>query len=170
METAIAASASAPSYESVERFAHLICYKFSARFGGHHNDLLSEVNSAFLDAQRIYNPAQGTFLTLFHRVAWRRLISFARKERVRKTASIVGDVPARQISDFSVDGLLAELSGDAAVVLRLVFDAPYEIAKTVSDKGGEGRNWRSTIREYLIDKGWNGQRVSQTFDEIRAAL
>lgn len=49
--------------------------------------------------------------------------------------------------------------------------AKHPIAKEATSKGGQGRNWRSTLRHRLAsDYGWTPSRIKESFEAIKMAL
>ena len=47
---------------------------------------------------------------------------------------------------------------------------PADLIQMAKTKGGQPRNFRSTIRDHLYDLGWTWDRVRESFQEIRQVV
>ena len=167
------------TYADVERLIYFSVRKFQRRFGGDFDHYLSEANLIFL---KVYNkeidPAKGTFSTLLCHSIYKQLLNkmpdrrykvFSLDEKTRDGTSYANTV-ADTSRAFDLEGFCEDLSEDAATVLKLVLDAPTELADIAMGKGDSPCNWRSTVRNYLRQMGWPTGRITETFDEIKGAL
>jgi len=143
------------------------------RFGGNFDDVLSDANSAFLEAYESWEPEQSSFTSwLRHRIfstavnnLRQRCREQGRRERVEDS-----DIPERNQPAWNVRQVLEELTEDAALVVRLVVETPAELEAVVQAKGGQPRNLRSSLRQYLADAGWTACRIAESFNEVRKVL
>lgn len=69
-----------------------------------------------------------------------------------------------------IDRTFAEQTEQPGDVVDLLFESPKEIADVAIGKGGYAKNWRSTIRQYLLGCGWAYEWVQRSFEEVRRAL
>jgi hypothetical protein len=78
----------------------------------------------------------------------------------------VNDAPVANAAMLSVaedTPLLGQLTGSDV-------ETPAELEQVYRAKGGEARNLRSSIRQYLIEMGWTAARIAESFIEVRRAL
>lgn len=179
-ETAIGAPATIDEgYETVKNLIYHQVHKFFERYGGDFDELLAEANLAFVQGHRQFiedaaaSKPTGTYHSTIRNWVWYEMFEQMRT-RLRR-GSIV------QISEFFDDTtktnpwdtgiFVAELSNDARYAVMLVLDPPEEIKRVAEAKGGEPRNYRSTVRVHLEeDLGWKEGRIAAAFMEIREAL
>lgn len=76
----------------------------------------------------------------------------------------------RQTTLEAMQEISDELSDDAQTVMMLVLDTPSDVAKVIVGKGGQPRNFRSTIRDYLRGLGWSTLRVKESYAEMKRVL
>ena len=144
---------------------------FVQEFGGDFDDLLAEANSCFMAAYNDYpgNPKFSTWLRNY--IRWELLDGLRPKARRNKRTERIGE---REFPDnhstFTVQTFLRELGGDAQLVAKLVLDAPAEISTVAEAKGGQPRNYRSTVRAYLRGLRWGADRINESFEEIAKVL
>ena len=161
------------------------------QYGGDFDEAMSDANIAFLDAFDSYNGSSA-FTTWVRTRVWYALITSARKkaeERGRRTRNLA-DEKVRGIpcsSGVGEDGasmfdvpdrsrcsrlreVIEELGEDARIVVQLVVETPAELEQVWEAKGGQPRNLRTSIRQYLADAGWTAARIAESFFEIRRVL
>jgi len=182
-------AAAAETYEDYERLIYDVTWRFVKRRGGNFNDALSEANLAFLKAYETWQPSKSQFSTWLSHYMWWALMD-SRRGRQADTiqldhcdsaiasAGLTGDPNGGSIAAAlscedqpdPVEGLFGSVTSDGREVLRAVLDAPAEVFRACIDRGGQPRNWRSVIREYLVGKGWSVEKVKESFAEISDAL
>lgn len=142
------------------------------RFGGNFDDILSDANTAFLEAYESWEPEKSSF------TSWLRLRIFsttvnnlrhscrdhARYEHVDDSQL------TRPTGSFDPKSLLEELTEDARIVVQLTLETPAELEAVVRAKGGQPRNLRSSLRSYLAEMGWTACRIAESFNEVRRVL
>lgn len=168
------------TYEDIQSLIKFLANRFAMKSNGDFDELVSEGNVVFLRVYDSWKPGMGTkFTTYLSTCIWRQYITDyrvrVRKDVVRGCTVDVASVVDRRTIDYTRPGdRLAEfvesLSGDAAMVAKLVIDSPAELAKIVEGKGGHPRNWVSSLREHLKGMGWTLNRIQTTFEEIGHAL
>lgn len=187
METAVPV---AETYNDVEKLIYHICYLFQRRNGGDFEELVSEANLTYMKVYESWEPDKGSkFSTYLATCIYRRLLDVASYEWRRNCIrtgvtsessdahhSTCFAVPIDGIDlkddyqEFNEDSLFEGFSSDARLVINLVLDAPKDLLDTVRSKGGEIRNWRSTIKEFLSDMGWTAKQITESFNEVRSVL
>lgn len=140
-------------------------------YGGDFDELMAEANFLFVEAYRGYRGEVPFSVWIRNWVRWALTDQIRIKLSHQQRYEVVDEhLLTKTYSAWTPKSLLEELSEDAAMIVRLVLDTPSEIAIVVSGKGGQPRNFRSTIRSYLGSIGWSAQHISETFDEIRRVL
>lgn len=170
------------TYEDVERLICKTVWDFIRRYGGDFDELLSEANIGFLKAYDAFDSTKGQFSTLLVVTIWRRLChTFEIKDRERHRGGVSLDsetkngplsttIAAKQPRRFSLDEFTEGFADDAKYVLNMILNAPSDFEMIVNSKGGEARNWRSSLKSHLYDIGWTATRIAETFQDIAAAL
>lgn len=165
------------TYDDVRKLIYDIAHAFVRRYGGDFNEYVSEGNFVYMKAYESWRPDGGAnFTTYLWGCVWHALLDL-QKRRIRRerfcpwsldqtgedeTRVNAATVPARQERVFSTEGFTT----DAKIVIDLVLEAPAELLTMVTEKGGEIRNWRSSLREYLREMGWTANRIAESFKEI----
>ena len=176
------------TYEDVEKLIYWHAHRFIQGHGGEFEELVSIANQVFMDSYEQFDISKGvdfsTYLGInivrrFQDNYWyekkREMPSLDWQNEFeseggtfKKFASDVEDY--RCTTKFSFEDFTEEMSEDAKTVIRLAIDTPAELAEVAFGKGGDPRNWRSTIRDFLCSMGWSYERVSRTFEEVRGSL
>lgn len=169
------------TYQDVEKLIYHAVHKFYKSHGGDIDEMIGVANQVFMDSYEAFDASKGTFTGFLYLNITRRLQDLYWHEKRRKTMSLDSETEdgttfAGQVEDYrtSKDFDLMEfaegMSQDAMEVLKLVLESPAELASVAMGKGGNPRNWRSTVREFLYGMGWSGERISESFEEISGAL
>lgn len=156
-------------------------HRFSRRFGCDPDEAESDAQLAFLRAHASYvtgrwpsgTPVVCSFDIMLRRWIWYTLLDamrvrMAQQRRLPIEPCEYLDALPLQTDGFSVYGL--GLSEDAIYAALLVLNPPDDVEAVAEAKGGEPRNYRSTVRAYLRAAGWRNDRISSAFGEIREAL
>ena len=162
----------AETYKDVEKLIYSTVWQVVRRYGGHFDDLLSEANQVFLEAYESFDGS-SSFTNWLRFNVWWRLVDVQRsthRERSRYVPVEDVDIAERTRSDWRMQDMIEELTEDAALVVKLVVETPAELEQVYRAKGGEARNLRSSIRQYLIEMGWTAARIAESFVEVRRAL
>jgi DNA-directed RNA polymerase specialized sigma24 family protein len=172
------------TYADVQKLIWHTCHRFARRNGGDVEEYVAEANVVYLKVYESWSPNMGTkFSGYLVTCIWRRLIgvrNHARRHKPVWHASLDVEQPngrtmASQVVDDrpeyrSLYDLVATLSADAAAVVQLVVDAPADLLAVAQGKGGQPRNWASSLRTRLRKAGWEPKRITETFEEIAGAL
>ncbi len=155
---------------------------FCHRYGGHLPDQRADADTIFMRAMAAYEKEypEEVPTTLFmegwmKRWVWYELLDIRRRElsRASKRSHVVDGlemVPELSRSRFCLTDFMEELSEDAALVIQLTLDTPFSLAEVAHAKGGQPRNFRSSLRDYLREMSWSVGRINEAFEEIKKAL
>lgn len=188
------------TYEECKTLIHSVVWKVIRRYGGDFEELMSEANSAFMDAYQTFDGSSA-FTSWLHTRVWFSCVSFVRDrlgEQSRyKPLSMresVGGIPCEvnidrpdrvgtsagfadpcdgipdRRSAWKADDLLEELGEGARLVVSLTLETPADLERVSQAKGAQPRNLRSSIRQYLAEMGWTAVRIAESFNEVRRAL
>jgi hypothetical protein len=167
----------ADAYATVAGLIRHQANKFATRYGVNRDDAGADANYHFLMGHRAWLATDDhprPYHIHIRLWVWYGLLDTARTAARRHAlAPIVamGDHVGGLVDNgFDATGFADQLGDDARTVLALVLDAPPEVAQVAAAKGGEGRNIRSTIRQWLADAGWAADRINESFSEIARAL
>lgn len=159
----------ADTYEESEEQIHATVRRFVRRHGtsgGSFEDLLADAQYWFMEAYGRWDPeGRRTWTQELHYWLWFGMIDDARA-RLRMNYGISNEPhapPPGLADDYA-------LGYDADYVVALVLDPPLDLGQAVQAKGGQSRNWRSSLRAYLRQQGWSSDRVNAAFKEIQEAL
>ncbi len=138
--------------------------RFAQVKGGDRDELLSEANEHFITACRTYEDDHGADVGtwIYYRI-WHGLQSTRRTEDRRNShrngALDVDDAPRNERGLF-IDDLLANVSDDAATLVRLVL----RTRKRTGQRPAEVK--KHSIRT-LLGLGWSGPRIAAAFNEVK---
>lgn len=149
--------------------------KFRYRFGGNWDDMISVANEAFVDAYLEFTTEKGSFSSWICKWIWNYLRNDWKQKRMRDFKRKNGmhirieEIEARETR--TLDLLLEKITGDARVVAELVIDTPKDLIFLIHLKGAAPRNYKSTIKEYLIEEqDWTPERVKQAYQQLGEML
>ena len=169
---AVRANAS-ETYEECRKLIYSTVWSVIRQYGGDFDDLMSEANVAFLDAYESFDGSSA-FTSWVYSTVWYRCVDFvgSRLENQRRFQSVEDDttIPDRRRSSWRINDMLEELGEDARLVVKLTIETPAELARIADVKGGQARNLRSSLRQYLADMGWTAVRIAESFCEVQRAL
>lgn len=165
-------------WAEVENLVRATAWRFGDRYGGDRDELFGEAQVAFLKGHYHYHDVcpPHPYHTEIRRWVWFELFDAMRlrlEQRARTRVDVAGEaVYAAPDDDHARFARLAcEVSDDAAFVLGLVFAPPEGLGADIRGRGGEGRNYRACIRNYLRRAcRWSSRRINTAFDEIREEL
>ena len=154
-------------------------HKFHLRYGGDRDDLIGEAHEAFMKghAEFITGKTNGgkaikdPYATSIRRWIWFEMFDRMRSRiKANDATEAIGDrdFALDTTEDFNVNDW--GLGEDALRVVKLLLEPPRSIRIPAERKGGSPRNYRSTLREWLTDRGWTATRINGAFAEIKHAL
>lgn len=161
------------TYEEVKNLIRKEVWRVVGKYGGDFDDLMAEASTIYMAAYDSFDPASGSRFTtwLSNNLRWGLLDRVGERVRHNQRTSPVDEQQlSKEYRDWSPPDLLDELNEDAKLVVMLVIDTPEEIARIYTSKGGQPRNFRSTLRDHLAELGWTTARIAESFAEIRQAL
>jgi len=183
------------TYEEVEMLVYSIVHKFKKKYGGDFEELLSEANYLFLLVYDSYCESIGEFTTWLHFRIWKGLLDHLGKDIKLRKNIIYGDldstgdygkdsqdinndfnqIPQNKIQETCQQNhfmlnLKSYLSMESKDVIRLVLDMPNDLLIMSMKKGNSPRNVKSSLRQYLKERGWKKTEINDCFSEIKEAL
>jgi len=176
LSSALLQTAIGETYADVEDTIEIAVRKFVRRYGGDYDEIRAEANWFFLEAYYDYEADRGASFATWvqYRITMRLLDQY--RTRLYKL-SLAKDDPRRQresvqrpqsfyLWDF-VDGL----TEDGAFLVGLLFNMPAEIKLTLLQLEGDNpAYYYAAIKEYLMDLGWDVDRVLDAYVEVRERL
>jgi len=161
------------TYLEVEDLIRKEVWRICKKWGGDFDELMAEGQAVFMAAFDSYSADSGIQFTtwLVNQIRWTLTDQVrSRIGRNKRFEQVDDQQIAGGYRDWKPADLLDDLHEDARLVAKLVIDTPEEIARIYFAKGGQPRNLRSTIRDYLVDLGWTTVRIAESFREIGRAL
>ena len=174
-------------FEDVEKMIWGVCHDFVNKYGGSVEDLFADSGLYFMRAIDRYKPESGiAFTTVLHWAVWGGLMDTMKRSVARYSKlkphdiSVVYDMPGR--SSFNVLAFKRSLSRDGALVIHLLTMLPGELSKAARQAGLAPESCktnkrhpkydvvRDALEEYLIDWGWDQDRLQTAFTEIEEML
>lgn len=192
----MAATATDKDYHKYEKLLMWTVHKFIETHGGDFDELMGEANMMFLKVRQIYEDAEehertSSFSNYLRFRVYKHFLECHRNEtRHRRIAPVISiqelerniesntgepsditeiALPA-PVHKFWLFEFLDELSEDAKLVTRLAVDTPIGLNNIMLRNGGRPHNRKAVIRHYLSARGWDPQRIAQSFSEIATAL
>ncbi len=159
------------TYLEVENLIRKQVWGLVKTYGGDFDELMAEASYLFIAAYNDW-PGDIPFTTWCGNwIRWALIDQLrVRISHQRHYTHVDDELIVKKTSDWRPADFIEELSEDASLVVQLVFETPAEIASVIACKGGQPRNYRSTIRSYLCSIGWTTRRITETFAEIGKAL
>lgn len=167
---------------SVERLVYDVCHGFRRHFNLDFDDLLDEALVIYTKAYKTFNPEKAKFTTYVRFCVWNGLMTYTRKrfkeaEKIKESAPTELDMKQGK-QGFVLKQLLSEISGDAAVVVRLALVETSTDTLTVLEKASKtnrpeailDQTRNNVIRTLIDDLEWSVGEVMRAFKEIREAL
>lgn len=147
--------------------------KFCRKYGGDFEEFLSLAQSEiFIKAWTRFDGAVA-WEAHIRTWVWYELLDRIRVPLRRKSRTYNNEIDSEQYSTKPATPFgefVEDLSSDAAFVVKLITEGHNEIEETVAKRGGEFRNYKSVVREFLVAMRWDKARVSKAFQEISLAL
>ena len=149
--------------------------RFFIRFRVSVDELMADANLIFMQMYGDHRFGDSTkWETRVHQWMWMTWLDIHRPNFTRNGKHEYAELTslptgARPVDEDPIGELLALLSEDAAVVVDLTLCPPKELFDAAEKRGGEPRNYRACLRQYLKDLGWAAGRIRDAFDEIRTA-
>ena len=167
------------AYESVKELIDKTVRGFVRKYGGDYEDLRADANTAWLNGHTAWVEGRANadkYSVEIRRWVWFELFDNYRNKnhlRSKNRVATIGGAIVESVAEpdtFDMNVFFDELPEEASLVVSLVFDTPEELARVIFGKGGEPRNFRSSIRDYLKGLGWTAMKINECFNEIRQAL
>lgn len=167
-------------YKSIKNMLGHIAHQFSKKHGGDVDELFSEASYVFCLAYPKWDEEKSKLTTFMYHSIWRRLIQyrknqckkqmcqFSQNEKEEATAAEIPDY--ERTSGFEVGNFLEQLGEDARTVVKILLNPPQRLRNNAEAKGGQNRNWGSSLRELLKDLAWTKEKIQEAFEEVGEAL
>lgn len=145
-------------------------WKHIKKNGGDFEDLFSAAQLLFVKAVRSYEKTEGRTLSswIFFKIS-RGLLDIHKTEKRRSAFRENSSVEPSYHHPPMID-LIDGMTEDALFVIKLALDSPKEVVKVAIRRGGNGRNMRQSMRDYLQGFGWSKARIRNAFDEIKEGI
>lgn len=165
-------------YEGVRRLIHQQIHRTVGNGAVYDVDQAqSDANLAFCEAWHTFNPEKGRFTThVGFRVHVRLLNEMRRNCRRRRhvlfselTEDVSGGFHKHEV-DPSLPPWVERLSNDGKALVKLALKQPKDVEWFIAERGSDGISTvRSCLREFLLQLGWDAERVRNAFQEVKDA-
>lgn len=151
----------------------LICHtvqRFQKRYGGDREELLAEANYHFVQAYHSYRPGVGKLSGWVQYKVYRELLETVRTQARRNACISRQEVMMETVAqkrERLLPTLLNEVSDDARAVLSLTI-GPH--LHTLMKERSSPQQKRRLLGHFLLQLGWSGRQIVDTFREIQEAL
>ena len=168
--------AAADTYTDNQQAIQHTAEQFARRYNLHAEDCVADANSHFLRAWQKWEALEAKpcgWDAYLRNWIWNGLLDTHRttfRRAAKHTSPEALDTVAAVEPEPYVEDLLQQLSADGCTVLQLSLNPPGPVHTAAQAKGGEGRNYRSSLRAYLQGIGWTAARITESFAEIRQAM
>ena len=167
-------------YKEIVNFLRKICHDFQTRYGGCVDDYMSHINMIYVKAYERWDPVNcnATRNTYFKYWLWNSLLdiyrtqwSRASKHHAEVEDEVMLNIEASENSSFiDMESMELLLSDDGFMVLSMLLKPEPGLDEEIQSKGGQPRNYKSTIKACLRAIGWGKLRIEESFDEVKVAL
>jgi hypothetical protein len=169
------------AYELVKNLVFDQVHKFHRMYGGDKDELAGTAGVAFVRGHAQFvtghtksgRPIKEAYATKIRMAVWYTMFDVMRARIAKNdaTEAIVDrdfacEVPAIFDREDFEDGM----GEDARRVVGLLLDPPSEVERVSEAKGGDPRNLRSTVRQYLVKESWSTDRINAAFNQVRNQL
>ena len=173
MRTDLALWAKTLTYEDVRLLILDTVHKFCAAYKQDWEECVSEANVIFLSAFDSYDGDRAAFTTWVRYKIWMGLLRFLQLRMKRDAKRIdleeADTVRAHERPRFDLGLFVADLSDDAATMVRLVLEPARDILLAVRGRDNN-RTRLAAIRAYLQDSGWCYGRIEDAVEEVTEAM
>lgn len=156
------------TYHDTEKLIQHTVHRFVESHGGKYDDLIELSGPLFMKAYHTYEMDRGAFPARLRFILWHGLLDAKRIASKRNGKVVFKDLQEEDYTaprSFNLLEFMDELSEDARLVVQAVFETPWEFDPCPTQI-------RMMIREFLSQPaiGWDRERISKSFLEIRSAL
>jgi RNA polymerase sigma factor (sigma-70 family) len=153
-------------YRKYQNLIYRLIHNHQAKYGGDWDDLLSRANERFVKACQSFDPCPERGQCKFSSwlstiVSYGLLHDLKQKIKHQKRFEDVDLCQKTTPPKFDLEEVIKDISPDAGNVIQLIIDPEWKTYK----------NHRSNILiNFLLDVGWAGKRIAESFQEIREVL
>jgi len=176
-------------YELVKNLIFHQVHKFRKRYGGDVEELICEANLSFMKGHLQFVSGKrkrgGEYITPYSTEirywVWFGMFGKMRQRLKRQQKAPMvpwedRDFVDTSVNDFDLDEYIEDfdkpLSRDGRLIIELILDEPDDTVSQIAEgKGGQPRNYRSTVRQVLRKKYyWNTLRINEAFAELKEVM
>jgi hypothetical protein len=161
-------------WSELERMVHSLCHQFRRRYGGDHEELLSEALLHYWSGYVTFNPEKGGLTKRIGYVIWHGLLDTKREQA--KEALLREPMPediTLTVVDLDEEPLTTGMSPDAAYLVGLALSPPLDVRAEVRDlakKRSRNSALQDALAQWLLGLGWTWKRIREAWDEVSFAL
>lgn len=155
------------------KVAQAMTRSFVAHYRIDPDDAWSEAMLGFVRAIRSFDADRMAFTSWVGEKVKRALMSLLRRkvEEARRRGPLAEEPAAKETPRFDAEYFLSTLTDDAKTLVLAVFRPPMDVRVTMAEMGRESAvNFRTALRIFLADCGWEPHRVDAAFREVRSKL
>jgi len=168
--TQLQKNAAAETYNDMQLLINKTVWNFYNNYGGSFEEWKAEANLTFVHVFGKHKKSKGQFSTWLYFCIWKSLLTYANilSEQEPKAVSIdnIGEIEDRRNDSFSPLELLEEVQEDTKFLINLIWNPPSQLKKIKTKSGPHPCHKQVVLRNYLLDLGWTGRRVRESFEEI----
>ena len=146
-----------------------IAWSYAKRSRVEFEDLLQEANLAYLEAIRTHQQEKGMLSTHIWHCVHNHLINYLKSE----SKYLCENVEEHDISESYSENIFDRMTKEAAEVVRIIIDAPWELIGMFKDKENPPKKVkteaRNRIADMLSDMGWEEKKIESAFSCLQNA-
>lgn len=177
MESTLRKDALAVTFLEVELLIKHTVHHYRRLHGGDWEDLFSTALQAFMKAFETHGESKAgkksSFTSYVRWVVWHDLMSEGRRIAYRGNLlkkvdnSVLQDQETRPCG-WAFTEFLEDLSSeDARLLVKMIIDAPEELATIIRKRNLKPRGIKNLVRDFLLESGWTLSRFSEAFEEVK---
>jgi RNA polymerase sigma factor (sigma-70 family) len=132
------------------------------------DDLLQEANLAYLEAIRTHESEKGMLSTHVWHCVHNHLLNYITKESTR-TFEKIDEI---DIPEASSENIFEKLTQEAAEVVKIIFDAPWELIGIIGGNDNPAKKSKTEaknrILEMLIERHWEEKKIESAFSCLQS--
>ncbi len=171
--TTIESAAITNTLDDVRKMLDKLAWNYCDHNKQDFEDYQSVANLAYMKAYRSFDPTKEASFSTW---AWHCANGYLKRHRSKMAKQYANEKqvaierePVRKQRHL-YDWVMAELSEDARLVLRLIAESPKELVHCFRYAKRSPKKARYMIRLRMQDEGWPPARVVDAFDEIREVM
>jgi hypothetical protein len=140
------------------------------------DEVFSEANLAFMNANETFDPKKGAFTThVYHKVTnhlkeLRRTTAKDHRRMQVTTIEYLNQYPSKERPEFNMVEFIGDLSEKAGVVVALTLLSPDSKGWKRKRRSNSSYSYKLELYRYLKSIGWTYAEIKDAFSEIRKEL